>query len=269
MRSLRPRTRRARPVAVDDGHADRVAARKSAAIRLAGQGSLAADRIATAPAGYVLAHTSSDVARHCELLSPVPPPGQARVVITPARVPGEWHLDVGSHDRPGLLAAFTGVLARQGVDVHQAVLATWDDGAALQAFVISAAQPPEPGALQAAFERSLGEPLSSPPIPDAQVSFANGPSELYTSCDVRAADRPGLLHAIAVAIASAGADVHAARVTTVGGIAHDRFDLSSPAGLQLDASVEEAIRAGVTRGITFRRRGHRRERSVVHSPSLT
>ena len=46
--------------------------------------------IATAPAGYVLAHTSSDVARHCELLSPVLPPGRARVVITPGRVPGAW-----------------------------------------------------------------------------------------------------------------------------------------------------------------------------------
>ena len=261
--SLRSRTRRSRPATVDG--LEQVTARKRAAIRLAGSDSLAADRIATAPAGYVLAHTSSDVARHCELLSPVPAPGRARVVITPGRVPGEWHLDVGSYDRPGLLAAFTGVLARRQVDVHQAVLATWDDGGALQAFVIAAADPPEPGALQAAFELSLGEPLSSPPISDALVSFANGPSELYTSCDVRAADRPGLLHAVAVAIASAGSDVHAARVTTVNGIAHDRFDLSSPDGRRLDASVEETIRAGVTGGITFRRRGHRRERSAMHN----
>jgi [protein-PII] uridylyltransferase len=250
-------------VAVDGS--EQVTARKTAAIRLVGPDSSAADRIATAPAGYVLAHTSSDVARHCELLSPVPSPGRARVVITPGRVPGEWHLDVAGHDRPGLLAAFTGVLARRGVDVHQAVLATWDDGGALQAFVIAATQAPEPGALQEAFELSLDEPLSSPPIVDAEVSFANGPSELYTSCDVRAADRPGLLHAVAVAIASAGADVHAARVTTVDGIAHDRFDVSSPAGLRLDASSEEAIRAGVTEGITLRRRGYRVDRSATRN----
>lgn len=250
----RSRTRRSRPAAVD---VEPVAARKRAAIRLVGTDSLAAERIATAPAGYVMAHTSSDVARHCELLSPAPAPGEARVVITPGRVPGEWHLDVGSHDRPGLLAAFTGVLARQGVDVHQAVLATWDDGGALQAFVIAGAPPPEP--LQEAFELSLDEPLASPPIADARVSFSD--AELYTSCEVRAADRPGLLHAIAVAIASAGADVHAARVTTRNGIAHDRFDISDQAGLRLDVSLEEAIRVGVTHG-TLPRRGHRRDRSA-------
>jgi len=249
--SRRARARLARPVALADGHRNQVANRQAAALRLVGRNSLAAARVTSAPAGYLLAHTSGDIARHCELLSPVPGSGQARVVITPGRLTGEWHLDVGSRDRPGLLAAFTGVLARTGIDVRQAVLATWDDGAALQAFVIAATHSPDQGALQEAFEASLGEALSSPPIEDAEVSFANGASELYTSCEVRAADRPGLLHAIAVAIASAGADVHAARVTTIDGIAHDRFDLSNAAGFLLDSILEDTIRAGITAGSAF------------------
>jgi UTP:GlnB (protein PII) uridylyltransferase len=164
-----------------------------------------------------------------------------------------------------LLAAFTGVLARRGVDVHQAVLATWDDGGALEAFVVTAANPPEPGALQDAFEASLDEPLSSAPIADADVSFAAGASALYTSCDVRAVDRPGFLHDVAVAIASAGADVHAARVTTINGIVQDRFDLSDRSGHPLDAAMEEAIRLGIHRGVTGGRRGLRRERFSSHN----
>ena len=261
----RSRVRRPRSVPLADAYRRQVEERTAAAIRLVGSDDLAARRISTAPAGYLLAHTSSDVARHCELLSPLPAPGQARVVVTPGLTAGEWHLDVGSRDRPGLLAAFTGVLARCDVDVQQAVLATWDDGGALEAFIVTAPTAPEPGALQEAFEASLDEPLTSPPLPDAKVSFANGRSALYTSCDVRAADRPGLLHALAVAIASAGADVHAARVTTLDGVAHDRFDLSDHTGHRLDATLEEAIRLGVRHGLTSTGRGRRRERSATQN----
>ena len=248
--AFRSRVRGPQPVAIGDRHHRQVADRTAAAVRLVGPNSLAASRIATAPPGYVLAHTSSDIARHCELLSPVPASGEARVLATPGRVPGEWNLDVGSRDRPGLLAAFTGVLARSGVDVQQAVLATWDDGGALQAFVVAAAEPPESGALERACETALDEPFSSPPIGDAEVLFANQSSALYTSCEVRAADRPGLLHAVAVAIAAASADVHAARVSTVDGVARDRFDLSNRAGDRLDAALEELIRTGILRGAT-------------------
>jgi [protein-PII] uridylyltransferase len=202
-----------------------------------------------------LAHDSSDVARHCALLSPPPAPGEARVVATPARASGEWHLDVASRDRPGLLAAFTGVLAGSGIEVVQAVLATWDDGGALQAFVVRAADPPDSHALQNAFKASLDRPLSSAAVTDAQVTFDDAASALYTRCDVRVADRPGLLHTVAVAIATAGADVHAARVTTIDGVARDRFDLSDRTGHKLDATLQEAIRSGVVRGSTGLRPG--------------
>jgi [protein-PII] uridylyltransferase len=217
----------------------------------------AAARIAMAPPGYLLAHAGSDVARHCALLSPVPAPGEARVVVTPGRAPGQWHLDVASRDRPGLLAAFTGVLAGSGVEVVQAVLATWDDGGALEAFVVRSANPPDSHALQSAFEASLDQPLSSSAVVDADVTFDDTVSALYTSCEVRAADRPGLLHSVAVAIATAGADVHAARVTTVDSLARDRFDLSDRSRYKLDATLKEAIRACVLCGVTGLRSRHR------------
>jgi [protein-PII] uridylyltransferase len=228
------------------------ARRVAAAVRLVGGDEAAAARIGDAPAGYVLAHDSSDIARHCSLFSPLPGPDHVRVVATPGRAAGEWHLDVGARDRPGLLAAFTGVLAGHGVDVVQAVLATWDDGAALEAFVVRSSAPPDVRTLQAAFEGSLGLPLWSAPVADASVAFDRDASPLYTACEVRAADRPGLLHAVAVALAEAGADVHAARVVTVGGVARDRFDLSDGAGAKLGPAQEDAVRAHIAAGVAAR-----------------
>jgi [protein-PII] uridylyltransferase len=168
---------------------------------------------------------------------------------------------VASRDRSGLLAAFTGVLVGSGIEVVQAVLATWDDGGALEAFVVRSANPPDSQGLQNAFEASLEVPLSSPAVADAHVTFDDGASALYTCCDVRAADRPGLLHAMAVAIAAAGADVHAARVTTIDGVARDRFDLSDRSCHKLDATLEEAIRAGVLCGVIGLRVGRRSGRA--------
>lgn len=207
-------------------------------------------RIADAPPGYLEVHGPCDIARHCELLSSVPAPGEVRAVVTPGQAAGRWHLDVAALDRPGLLAAFTGVLTIWGVDTAQAVLATWDDGAALEAFVVRSAVPPDSAALQAAFAAALDRPLWSPPIPDASITFDNEASPLYTACEVRAVDRPGLLHAVAVAIATAGADVHAAGITTIDGVACDRFDLSDGHGGKLDAALEAVIRSLIASGVT-------------------
>lgn len=215
----------------------------------------AAARIDLAPAGYLLAHDAGDVARHCALLSPVPDAGEVRVVVTPGRSAGRWHLDVGARDRPGLLAACTGALAALEVDVAQAVLATWDDGAALEAFVVRAAESPDAAEVQHAIEAALHKPQSSPAIPGAVVRFDQ--DSHFTGCEVRVGDRAGLLHALAVGIAAAGADVHAARVTTVAGFACDRFDLSDSAGRKLTPSMEEEIVRHITAGVaapTRRRR---------------
>jgi [protein-PII] uridylyltransferase len=232
--------------------------RVASAVRLVGDDCAAAARIPSAPAASLLTHDSADVARHAALLSPVPPAGEVRAAITPGPVPGAWHLDVAARDRPGLLVACSGVLAARGIDVVQAVVATWDDGAALEAFVVRSPDPPDAPSLQDALEASLSRPQSSPPVPDADVVFDHEASSVYTACEVRAGDRPGLLHALAVAVAAAGADVHAARVATVAGVAVDRFDLTDGAGGKLDRRLEAAIRTRIRTGVTApaRRRRH-------------
>ena len=249
-RRRRHHVRPSRVATLGAEHRGQVEDRGAAAARLVGGPSPVAARIAAALPGYLLAHDSGDVARQCQLLEPLPAPGEVRVVVTPGRARGAWHLDVATLDRPGLLAACTGVLAEESLDVAQAVVATWDDGGALEAFVVCSAVPPAAGVLQAAFEASLDRPLDAMPVVGAEVRFDADASPLYTRCDVEAPDRPGLLHAVASAIAAAGADVHAARVATVDGVARDRFDLSDRAGRKLDATVEAAVRTGLACGVT-------------------
>ncbi len=258
MKGVRFGRARRRTVVLAPEHRDQVARHAESAMRLVGGVSPAASRIASAPPGYLLAHSSSDLVRQCELLEPLPSAGEVRVAATPTARPDEWHLDVAARDRPSMLAAFTGVLVDAGIDVVQAVVATWDDGGALQAFVVRASEPLRPAILQRAFAAALVEELSSPPLVDAEVSFDDRSSPLYTACTVVAPDQPGLLHAIAVAIATAGGDIHAARVETVDGVARDRFDVTDRAGHKLDrgreAAVRQAIRAGVD-GLRSRRGG--------------
>lgn len=230
-----------------EAHRSQVERRKDAAARLCIDDT-ARERIESAPPAYVLVHGVTDIARHAGLLSPVPAAREVRVAVTPSSRAGEWRLDVAGRDRAGLLAAFTGALAAQEIDVIQAVLATWDDSAALQAFVVRSAVEPMARDLEARFAASLSSPLSSPAIEAAEIVFDGDVSPLYTACAVRAPDRPGLLHAVAVGISVAGGDVHAARVTTVDGMAHDRFDLSDRAGHKLSEEAKTSICAVIRSG---------------------
>jgi [protein-PII] uridylyltransferase len=213
-------------------------------------GSAAVHRIASAPPAYVLSHTAGDVARHAALLEPLARSDEVRVVATPGGAASTWHLDIVTRDRPGLLAVFTGVLVQAGIDVTQAVLAGWDDGSALQALVVRAAVPPDVEWLQSALVWSLDQASSAPPVADASITFDRSAAAAYTGCEVVAADRPGLLHAIAVAIVNAGVDIHAAKVSTAGGVARDRFDLTDQRGAKLEPAAERAIAANLRTGFS-------------------
>ena len=233
---------------LDSDHRRLLHARRDAAGRLAGGGAAVLARIAEAPEGYALVHHASEIARHCQLLTPRPGRGEVRVVVTPGREAGEWHVEGAARDRPGLLAAITGALARERLDVAQAVVATWDDGAALQAVVVRSATAPDPTRLQSRFEEALRRPTSWSGVTDAGIRFDDDVSPLYTACEVRALDRPGLLHDITAGMAAVGVDIHAARATTVSGTATDHFDLADGSGRKLDAALKAAVHRALRTG---------------------
>lgn len=234
---------------VDEAYRPQLQARLAQAAPLVSDDAVRA-RVAASPAGYALAHAAGDIARHATLLEPLPGAEEVRVISTPGAEPGTWNLDIAAFDQPGLLAKFTGVLVHESIEIVRAVLATWDDGAALQALVVKTASEPDVVALQRALMWSLDQGMSAPPVDGTSVYFDQQASSVYTACKVTGPDRPGLLHAIAVAITNAGADIHAASVETQNGLAIDRFDLSDASHRKLDEGVRKAIADNLRNGFS-------------------
>ena len=232
--------------------------RRAEAVRLAGGDQAVGDRIEHAPRTYLLAQDASDVARQAALLGRLPSPGRARVAVSPCEGSGnEWRVEVASRDRPGLLATVSGVLSDAGLSVQDAVVATWADGGALDAFRVlpTKQKPPNADALTAAIVEAFDRPLEASPTPGAEVVFDDDASPWYTLCEVSCVDRPGLLHAITAAFASAGVDVHSARVRTVEGQAADRFEVTDGNGRKLGEPAKLAVIEAVAGGVRTGRRG--------------
>lgn len=239
--------------------------RRAAAARLVATGSVAARRIATAPRGYLLRQEPSTVARQAGLLDPAPRRDSVRVDAVPG-AQGEWRIDVVARDVPGLLAHVTGALAELGVDVTDADIATWPDGTALESFGVRGERIPARDELAEAIAVGLRTDRPTAGVVQVQVAYDDASSPWYTICDISAPDRPGLLHSIAAAFASVGANVHTARAATVAGIAHDTFAITDKRGEKLDDATNELLAHALRYGV---RPGRQRLRRVSHTLATT
>ncbi|HEY7072254.1 MAG TPA: ACT domain-containing protein, partial [Acidimicrobiales bacterium] len=232
--------------------------RRLEAVALVADAPALIERVGRAPLSYVLRQPSDVIARHSRLVHPTPDRTEVRVRTGPAGA-GRWWIDVAARDRPALLATVTGALARSGLDVGDAVVATWDDGAAIETFTIRSATPPDASILGAAVREGLGEAPVSEALPDAEVGFDHEASPWHSVCEVRAPDRPGLLHDVAAAFDAAGVDVLAADLHSEGGLVIDRFDVVDRNGAKLGAGHEDAVRRFLRAGVAPRRRFGRRQ----------
>lgn len=230
--------------------------RRAEALRLAQDGRAVAERIRHAPREFLLMQEAPDIAREAKLLEPLPARGQARVAVR-LLDEGEWGVDVASRDRPGLLATVTGVLSDHGLDILDAVVATWADGGAVDSFRVrgtsSRTTPPNAEGLESSIAAAFDAPLESPPNSDAEVYFDDHSSPWYTLCEVRSPDHRGLLHDLAAGISSAGANVHMARLATIAGNAVDRFELTDRNGRKLDDAMEAMVVRAIREGVRRRR----------------
>jgi Kef-type K+ transport system membrane component KefB len=239
--------------------------RRAEAIRIAGENRRVIERIQHAPRAYLLIQGATDIARQAAFVEPVPARGDASVAVLPLE-PGRWRIEVAARDRQGLLATISGVITDFGLDIVDAAVATWADGAALDTFLVRRTEhsnadlesrdidglpAPDPVALEARIVAAFTEPLESAPNPDADARFDDHASPWYTICEVRSPDRRGLLRSLTAAMATAGVNVHSARLVTIGPSAVDRFDLTDRNGRKLDDStktaVVDALRTGVIR----------------------
>jgi Kef-type K+ transport system membrane component KefB len=211
---------------------DVVEERRHAARRLA-ETDAVKDRITIAPRAHVLAVDAVDLARQAALAEPLLRSHQCRVLSTVLE--GRTAIiDVAGRDQKGFLAGVTRALAAQGLDILDATIATWGDGAVVDSFVVRhGATPPDPEALRVAIVGALRRPPRGVEPIHAEIRFDDDGSVWHTRCYIEATDRPGLLADLAAVFARAGLQVHAARIRTTGDTASDEFVLSTVDGQKL------------------------------------
>ncbi|HVC24554.1 MAG TPA: [protein-PII] uridylyltransferase [Acidimicrobiales bacterium] len=162
-------------------------------------------------------------------------------------------------DRIGLLSAAAGALALHRCNVRRATAVAGTPGMAVEVFDVDPQFDRTPD--WAAVERDLTALLagaldvthelaehdrtyarSRRPVsalrPERRVSIDNETSEIASIVEVRAPDRLGLLHEITAALATAGYDVEAALVDTLGHEVIDTFYLRGPDGEKVTADDE-------------------------------
>ncbi len=173
------------------------------------------------------------------------------------RFDGLHAVTVVAPDRPGLFADTAGLLATHALTVRSALVRTVD-GLAVDTWWVDAPYgepPPAPTLLlglqrlaagdvtvldrlvrrdaaasgQTAAPRGAAAHLAG----RARAVLVTGASDRSTVAEVRAPDRPGLLHALGRALAELGVDVRSAHVATHAGQAVDTLYLAEPGGSPL------------------------------------
>jgi len=233
--------------------------RRHAAVALLDGRPGAMQRLATAPRAYVLRTAPDALARHARLLDPPPSRLKVEAALTSG---GRWWIDIACRDQPGLLASITQALADQSFSVIEAVLATWDDDMVVDSFLVEPTTSLDSARLTASLVAALDGPVSSPPLPDAEVTFDGSASPWHTLCEVVLTDRPGVLRAVAAAFAGAGIEVRSAQVSSHDGLVIDRFEVTDRDGAKLSADLEAQFSDLLRTGVNGKRRRFTRRLTV-------
>jgi [protein-PII] uridylyltransferase len=202
------------------------------------------------------------------LVAAVVADGRPRVALS--RLEETHAVTVVAVDRPGLLADIAGTLAAFRLSVRSALVRTVPAGVpgggtgqhiAVDTWWVDAGsgEMPSPQTLETGLRRladgdhsvldrltrrdaSFRAPAGAPSRP--RVVLIPGASVDATVLEVRAADRPGLLHAIGTALAGVGVDLRSAHVATHAGQAVDVLYVAEPGGGPLSpARVASAVAA--------------------------
>lgn len=181
-------------------------------------------------------------------------------------------LTVVTHDRPGLFAMLTGVLASHGLNIAGARITTSRDGIALDVFRLSHVERRDVvmdadtwtrvyvrlGAVLRG-ERTLEEMLRAAHSPSylskrnaripTDVTVDNTISPQYTVIDITAPDRVGLLFSITYALFQLRLEIHLAKITTNVDQVLDVFYVTDPTGGKVENpdEIAAAVRSQLDR----------------------
>jgi [protein-PII] uridylyltransferase len=189
------------------------------------------------------------------------------VEVHPFSVRGSTELFIYTPDRDGLFATVTAMLDRLRFSVVEARILVSNTGKALDTFLLLESDSQAPASLQRAEElrarmlRALDQPAGQGPpkrslsrhlrhfqmTPRIEFVDAGERTQLALVCT----DRPGLLAAVAQALAEAEVRVHDARIATFGERVEDFFQLTDRSNAPLSPQRREILRDCLLRHIGF------------------
>jgi [protein-PII] uridylyltransferase len=184
--------------------------------------------------------------------------GEPHVVVSP--IGGAYRIDVFDRDRLGLFGDTAGLLAAYGLIVRSARVRT-QEGIAANTWQVEAPAGDAPDAEMIArglssLDKGDRQPLRAlerrrtatadlvgfSPRAVTRAMVVPHASQDSTVIEIRARDRPGLLHEVGVALARAGLSVHGAHIATYAGQTLDTFYVSEFGGVTLSpARVAQTI----------------------------
>ena len=232
----------AHPDLVDSESNTLVESRLQAALALTANEAIRA-RITHAPASYALTHTPKQLLDHALLVEPMPRSGDARIVVLPTQNNDQWLVNIACRDRPELLARLSGALSSIDLNVTNAEIATWADGAVLDIFTVQSTVEPRLGAVSDAVQRSLKS---------RSVKTSGGPYKLTVRLDhsahpwhsimrVDGDDSTGLLRDITATLAKLKVVIHHAQIGTDQGQVRNMFEVSDAHGRKLSEQASNKI----------------------------
>jgi [protein-PII] uridylyltransferase len=231
--------------------------------------------LALLPDRYVAAMPARAIVRHAAMADAPLAPSEVRTRVTAGSQDIDV-LDLVAVDRPGTFAMAAGVLAIHRGSVLSADAFTRADGVAVDRVTVrrpssvGSAEGTRAGTWWAAVEGDLAEAAVGrlavsarlaraiaarrpdrrvlPSVPTT-IEVASDESGGASIVEVRAADRPGLLHVVLRALAELELDVISARIDTVGHEATDVFYVRDAAGRALDRTHAEEVILAVEEAI--------------------
>lgn len=234
----------AHPDLIDSSSNDPLEVRMQAAQALVTDTNIHA-RISNSPASYVLTHSPEELVRHAELVEPLPRPGQARVAVREmANDEHEWMVNIATKDRSALLARLSGALASLELNVINADIATWPDGAVIDTFIVRSAQKPNLLALEGAVRDSLRGRIANVQRGSLNLSVTIDQSAhpWHSIVRIEGADRQGLLRDITAGLARSKVIIHHAKISTIDAQVHNEFEVSDRLGRKISLQACERVR---------------------------
>lgn len=227
------------------------ATRVRALALLAGAGDRERAFVELAPLRYLASTSPEAVAAHAKLAAPiigVRDPAEAAIAVSMGPLPSTWRVTIATRDRPGLFACLAGVFALSGLSIMGADALAGPENTAIDGFTVeSATLAAVDTSTWATFERNLHASLSGHLSLEVRLAerrrhyprrlegFAtqvtvDASGEFATALRVETADRVGLLHDLAHALAADALDIRSATVLTHDGVASDTFRVVDAAG---------------------------------------